>query len=282
MSMNLTDTRLFLREVGRNAGDPSYYRNSQLDASLLALCGDFLDVTRYVIISTSIAFVASTNTADFSALGGFAANRIKNARVNLDANYTDVGADLSKLDDDAILNFLMYPQRAAEHGFCSSGTPQAYGFIDKVTAKFLPAPAHDGTITVKHWPLQTSFTIGTRGPWASGIAYAVSDVVSSAGSTFRSLVPNNIAALTDTASWDNLGVNTLVAPASIVSTIPDGILLQLLRVGGPAYLQSLDPEHNQALLGEWANYKEFRTSHMGAGSISGNITLRSSGHSRRR
>lgn len=259
--------RLRLRLAARNAKDTTEYTNAQIDIALDDLFADFILDTRIVKTSATIDFDADENEADFSDLEGFLATRIERARVDRDDNYTDVSDDLDIVPIGEVLDSINADD--------SDDTPTKMAFEDSVTAKFFPVPSDDGSITVVYSPLQIGWETGTMGTYSSSVTYQVDDVVISSGTLYRSIQPNSLGnAVSDTAYWENLGAGTLLAPASVESAIPDGILGLLIKIGGPPFLQNLAPEHQAATIGAMQAYQQFKLKNMGVGSLGGKSSSR--------
>lgn len=268
MSMTLIDHRIRLGIASRDAMDPSYYPNAFLDEALDRLFARFLRSTRVITISDTVSFTTADNEADFSALVAFMPSRIKSMRIDVDANYTKIYRDLEDVGIATVEDYL------ACESSSNASTPCKIGFADSVTAKMFPAPQHDGTLTVRYWPLQVPWTLGTMGAWSSTVNYKPGDVVSDTGNLFRAIISSLNVATSTAASWQALGAGTLVAPGSIVSVIPDGLMSELIGIGGPPHLQFRDPEHTEACAADWQRYLDFERDCMGIGSQEGRVLVR--------
>jgi hypothetical protein len=249
--------------------DEAVFRNAAVDRAIFFLCSDFLEVTRIAKVSASVD-LESVNSADFSGLSGFMAARIIRARVDEDTHYTDVRDDLSIVPAGDVLDRLN----------CSSSTdtPVLMGFTDSTTAIFYPTPSDDGTITVVYAPVQAAWQFGTKGAYAAGTTYYIGDLVDSSGIVYRSLTDNNTGntPASSATSWESQGAGSLIAPGSITTVIPDAYLGQLLEYGAFGALQRKLPEHAGIAGPAFEQYRAWRDSMRGVGSISGKSSMRES------
>lgn len=216
----------------------------------IGAAGGFLDVS-------SISTLASDVTS-------FHPKRMISAYPSTTDGTADAqtGQAISLVDYDRIIKGLNVVQETG--GICKMA------WVNPTLAALYPAPSIDYNVTLRWWIPFTVFTLGTQGAYSSAVTYYPGDVVSNSSRTWQCKVTALAQTPTAGTYWNDLGANTLVAPAGVTLNIPDDVLSEILTCGAPAQLQKNQPEHKYAA-DAWATYLALESSYIGAGGLGGNF-----------
>jgi hypothetical protein len=270
-TLTLSDLRNLVRLYARNAQDSIMYTDAQIDVAIASAADDFIRWTQYTKTISSFATAAGTNTFSL-AVNGFEPSRMidvylsgSNVEVNWQAPsypmsmYTEGSPSFGNTTQTTYLRVTDYSQAATEAiGQNQTGQPILIAFGTNTTGILYPTPDNTYTVNVRWSEPFTGWTAGTQGAYSSGVTYQRGDIVSSSGTLYKSIQPNNAgnAPASSPTYWTSTGSGTAAEATSITFNLPDNVLREVCRTGAPSRLQGTEPENAYARVAaeEWGKF----------------------------
>lgn len=270
-TLTLITLRALVRQYSRNAGSSATYSDFDIDTAIASLCNRFLRMTKYLTRTDTLVASAGSTTLDVSSISTGETDILSFHPKRLIAAYPSTTDGSADPNTDRPLDILDYDRLLKQINLVrASGGIRCLAWSDPVTAAIYPYPSVDYNVTLKWWIPFTVFVCGTQGAYSSSITYYPGDVVANGGHTWQCKATATNVAPTAGNTWNDLGLNSLIAPASVSFTLPDDVLFEIAPCGIPAQLQHNQPEHKYASEAR-AKYLEIEASYMGAGSLDGNF-----------
>ncbi len=300
-SITLVQARSMVRLFARNAQDPSFYTDQQIDFALQASADEIVRDCALLLNTSSMTLAAGTNTLG-AMPSGFRADRITSSYLtgsNVVVNpggilawgyqYDSLGAPLfwncppntagiALVDFNSLNDATLATQ--------SVGQPVAVAF-DAQTGTGLCFPTPD-TANSYQWNftwnnLFTSWQAGLQGVYAAGTSYRLGDIVAndntaSAYVFYQSLANANLAhtPLSSPTYWSPVGTGSLTLPAAQLFNLPDEYMRKLCQIGAPLQLIATSPENQRIIAGLETKWEAFKLSIQGKGTFGAQVVVSAS------